>query len=100
MEKNEIDLVNKRITQELINRQKNILSKMLAAENAMKEQELDKEREGQTAKDYPRNFPNVFQDYLNSKEQEIELLETVPVNLHPFYKSEVQKYFLRLRNEP
>lgn len=100
MEKNEMDLVNKRITQELINRQKNILSRMLAAENAMKEQELDKEREGQTAKDYPRNFPNVFQDYLNSKEQEIELLETVPVNLHPFYKSEVQKYFLRLRNEP
>jgi hypothetical protein len=30
------------------------------------------------------------------KTQEIELLKSVPINLHPFYKSEVQKYFKRI----
>ena len=35
MEKTELDLVNKRISQETINRQKDILTRMLKAENAL-----------------------------------------------------------------
>ena len=56
MEQNEIDLVNKRLTQQLIDRQEDIMTRMLDAENAMKEQEFDNERKGQTADDFDQNI--------------------------------------------
>ena len=49
MEQNEEDLVNKRLTQELINRQQQITTRMLEAEKSMREQKMDEERKGETA---------------------------------------------------
>jgi MFS superfamily sulfate permease-like transporter len=99
MEKNEIDLVNKRLTQQLINRQELIMTRMLAAEDAMREQKLDDQRKGETAGDYDQRLPKAFEDYLKAKEKEIELLKTVPLDLHPFYKKEVTEYFRRLSSD-
>ena len=48
MEQTEMDLVNKRITQQTIRRQKDILTRLLQAEDAMRERDLDDEREGET----------------------------------------------------
>src|SRR6478609_2117201 len=64
MEETETDLVNKRITQETILRQKDILVKLLDAENSMREQSLDEKRKGETAKDYENEVPRVFEEYL------------------------------------
>ena len=52
MEQTEIDLVNKRLTEQTIRRQKEILTRLLEAENAMRERELDHAREGISAKEY------------------------------------------------
>jgi hypothetical protein len=96
MEQTEIDLVNKRLTEQLIKRQEEILTRLLQAEDAMREQELDKEREAKSAKQLERPVPPEFEDYLKLKEKEIELLRTVPPKLNPYYKKEVMEYFNRL----
>jgi hypothetical protein len=96
MEETETDLVNKRITQETILRQKDILVKLLDAENSMREQSLDEKRKGETAKDYENEVPRIFEEYLKLKEKELDLLKTVPPKLYPYYKKEVNNYFKRI----
>ena len=96
MEQTEIDLVNKRLTEQLIERQEEILTRLLQAEESMREQELDKERESKTARQLERPVPPEFEEYLKLKEKEIELLRTVPPKLNPYYKKEVIEYFNRL----
>ncbi|MBL3654540.1 hypothetical protein JL102_00240 [Fulvivirga sp. 2943] len=100
MEETETDLVNKQITQETINRQKEILTRMLEAEDAMREREQDEERKAESAKDYEKALPKAFEEYFKLKEKEVELLKTVPPKLYPYYKEEVNEYFKRLGSKP
>ncbi|WP_258102924.1 DUF4175 family protein [Marinoscillum sp. MHG1-6] len=97
MEENETDLVNKRLTQNLINRQKEINTRMLEIEKASKEQEMEEEREAERAQEHARPYPPAFEEYLKARKSEIELLNTIPLDLNPFYKREVNEYFKRLR---
>ncbi len=99
MEKNEVDLVNKRLTQELINRQKEIETRMLDAEESLKDQGFDNKREGESAKDYDRRRPEAFEEYLQEKQRELELLKSVPLELSPFYKKELNDYFRRISSD-
>lgn len=96
MEQTEMDLVNKQLTEQLIERQKQILTRLLDAEKSMREQDMDDERKGETAKDYEKEIPKAFEEYLRLKEKEVELLKTVPPKLYPYYKKEVSEYFKRM----
>jgi hypothetical protein len=96
MEQSEMDLVNKQLTDQLIKRQQEILTRLLETEKSMREQDMDNERKGETAKDYEKEIPKAFEDYLRLKEKEVELLKTVPPKLYPYYKKEVSEYFKRL----
>jgi hypothetical protein len=96
MEQTEMDLVNKQLTEQLIQRQKQILTRLLEAEKSMREQDMDDERKGETAKDYEKEIPKAFEEYLRLKEKEVELLKTVPPKLYPYYKKEVNEYFKRM----
>lgn len=98
MEQNELDLVNKQLTDQLVRRQKEIMTRLLEAENAQKERELDEQREGERAKTPKRSFPIAFEEYIKAKENEIELLKTIPPKLNPYYKNEVNQYFKRLED--
>jgi hypothetical protein len=97
MEQSELDIVNKNITQQLINRQKEIQVRLLESEKAMREQKLDQEREGVHAKNVKFEVPPELEEYLKTKEKEVELLKTVPPRLNPYYKREVNDYFKRLQ---
>jgi len=97
MEDTEIDLVNKRLTDQLIQRQRDILTRLLETEKSLREQDMDEERKGESAKDYSNELPKAIEDYLRMKEKEVELLKTMPPKLYPFYKKEVSDYFKRLR---
>jgi hypothetical protein len=97
MEESELDLVNKQLTDQLIERQREILTRLLEAEKSMREQDFDEERKGETAKDYQNEIPKAIEEYLKQKQQEVELLKTMPPKLYPFYKREVGEYFKRLR---
>jgi len=96
MEQTELDLVNKQITEETIRRQKEILTRLLETEKSMREQNLDEERKGEAAKDYNKEIPRAFEEYLRSKEKEVELLKTLPPKFFPYYKKEVNEYFKRI----
>ncbi|MFN5171266.1 MAG: hypothetical protein ACK5DD_16740 [Cyclobacteriaceae bacterium] len=98
MEQTEMDLVNKQITEQTIRRQEEILTRLLEAEKSMREQNLDEERKGETAKDYEKLLPRSFEEYLRLKEKEVELLKTIPPKFYPFYKKEVNEYFKRMGN--
>lgn len=96
MEETETELVNKQLTDKLIERQKEILTRLLESEKSAREQDLDDERKGETAKDYEKEIPPAVEEYLRLKEKEVELLKTVPPKLYPYYKKEVSEYFKRI----
>lgn len=96
MEQTEMDLVNKQITEQTIRRQQEIITRLLETEKSLREQDMDDERKGETAKDYDKEIPRAFEEYLRLKEKEVELLKTVPPKLYPYYKKEVNDYFKRI----
>ena len=93
MEKTETELYNKVISQETLNRQKEIMTRLLEAEKAARERELDNKRESKSADDnYDK--PNLkFEEYKKEKMKELELIKTVPPGLDPYYKEKVNTYF-------
>ncbi len=94
MEKNEEDLVHKNLNQEQINRQQEILTRLIESEKAIKERELDENREAERANNISQNQSNsVLKAFMLKKQGEIELLKTVSPNLNPFYKKESNSYF-------
>ncbi len=99
MEQNEIDLVNKRLTEQLLFRQKQIQTRLLEADKAKREQETEEEREADRPSIITREIPPEFEEYLRLKKKEIELLKTIPIELNPFYKKEVNDYFRRISTE-
>ena len=98
MEENEKDLVNKKITQETILRQNEILTRLLEAEKAKRERETENRRESNTGKVIDKPIPPSIENYLKEKEKQIELLRTIPPSLTPYYKKEVNEYFQKLQN--
>ena len=93
MEENETDIVNKRITQETINRQKEILTRLLESEKAEREREWDEKRESKEGTTKNMGNPELYFEYNKQKEQEVDLLKTTPPNLNSFYKNKVNQYF-------
>lgn len=96
MEQTEMDLVNKQLTDQMLKRQQEIVTRLLETEKSAREQDMDDERKGETAKDYEKEMPKAFEEYLRLKEKEVELLKTVPPKLYPYYKKEVNEYFKRV----
>jgi hypothetical protein len=97
MEQTETDLVNKKIQQETLIRQQDILTKLLDAEKAERERELDTQRESKQGRDQAPNYKIVLEEFNKIKQRELELLKTVPPALNSFYKLKVGDYF-RLLN--
>jgi len=93
MEETETDLVNKRITQETIKRQQEIMTKLLESEKAERQQEEDEKRKSNEAKTQDYANPAVFLEYQKMKEKETELLKTIPADLTPYYRQKVNQYF-------
>ncbi|MFN3916551.1 MAG: DUF4175 family protein [Flavobacteriales bacterium] len=92
MEKLEEDIVNKRIDNNTMKRQRDIMTRLLEHEKAEREREFDNKREGKSAEDIASD-PKEFLEYKRKKEKEIELLKTIPPSLKPYYKNLVNGYF-------
>ena len=96
MDASENDLVNKRITPELMRRQKEIEARLLEAEKAIKEQELDPKRKSNTGVTFSRVSPPDLEKFKKEKEKQVELLRTTPPNFTPFYKKQTDNYFKKI----
>lgn len=93
MDKTEEDIVNKNLNEETLKRQQDILTRLLEAADSERQRKTDNERESNTAKDISKQIPPSLQEYLNKRNQEIDLLKTVSPDLKPFYKNLVEDYF-------
>lgn len=98
MEKTESDLVNKMITQETLNRQEEILTRLLEAEKSEREREMDEKRESNEAKFQENSNQNPFLEYNRLKTREAEMLKTVSPEFTKFYKNKVNQYFNTISN--
>ncbi|MCB9282480.1 MAG: DUF4175 domain-containing protein [Lewinellaceae bacterium] len=97
MNKTEIDLVNKRLTNEMQKRQQDILTRLLEHEKAERQREQDNQRKSEQAKNYERPLPPSLEEYLKKREAEIELYRTVSPSLKPYYKTLVEEYYRTLK---
>lgn len=97
MEQTENDLVNKVISRQTLNRQKEIESRMLESDKAERKQEKEKKRISEEAKS--ADFSNKKERFkYNSidKKKEYELLKTVSPKLNNYYKQKVKQYFYNI----
>jgi len=93
MEENETDIINNRITQETIERQEQILTRLLETEQAEREQDQDDKRKSTEWNFTPNNTTKQFLEYQKKKQEQEELLKTTPIQLTPYYKKKVNSYF-------
>jgi hypothetical protein len=96
MEQTEKDIVNRKITDDAINRQKEIHTRLLEAEKAEQEREQDKQRESNVGKDMPPGYIKALQDYQQIKGKQTEQIKTVPPALNLYYKQKIKTYFDQL----
>ena len=96
MDKIETDLVNKRLPNDLNKRQKDIMTRLLQAENAERERELDEKREAEKPDDYIPKMPPSLEEYLKKRRSQVEMFKTVSPSLKPYYKNLVESYFRAL----
>lgn len=97
MDQTETDLVNKRVNPNTINRQNEILTRLLESEKALKQQEEDPKRQAEAAKTTKRATPPFF-DSTNQqlKLKQIEVLRSVVPNYNLFYKKEANQYLQKV----
>lgn len=93
MDRIETDLVNKRMSAELMMRQKEILTRLLQAEKSLREQEQDDKRSSKSADEISKQIPAELQRYINENKQLSEQYKTTPAQLKPYYRNMVQQYY-------
>nr|MDB5158513.1 hypothetical protein [Mucilaginibacter sp.] len=96
MEQTAKDIVNRKITDEALNRQKEIHTRLLEAEKAEQEREQDKQRESHVGKDMPPGYIKALQDYQLLNEKQTEQIKTVAPGLNLYYKQKIKSYFDQL----
>lgn len=99
MDKNETDMVNRQMGSRLIQRQKEIMTRLLEAEKAIREQEEDNKRNANAGKDEQRPMPPELQQYLQSRQSLLDLYKTVPPALKPYYKKMAEDYLKQVKQQ-
>ena len=93
MDRTETDLVNRRLSSELLMRQREILTRLLETEKALREQEQDDKRSSKNPGDIARPIPAELQKHMKDRQNLLELYRTVPPQLKPYYRSMVEQYY-------
>lgn len=99
MEALEKDLVNKRITEQTLQRQQQIMSRLLESERAEMMREKDEKRESIEAKSYkPGNPLSDFQYKSMKRSGETDIKLVLPP-FNSFYQSKINYYTTKIRND-
>ncbi len=97
MEQQEKELVNKRMTPDMIKRQKDIETRMLEHEKSERKQEQDEQREANRPTDAMPSLPPELQEYIKQKQKERELLRQAPPELSGYFREKVKEYLRVIR---
>lgn len=93
LEEQEKGLVNKKWDEEMISRQKEILTRLLESEKALEERGFEEQRESNSGKDEDFGNQIEFLEYKKQKEKQIELLRTLDPTFSKYYKDRANEYF-------
>ena len=93
MEELERDLINRNVDISTLERQRDILSRLLDAEEADRIRGEKNERKSRVGNQSLHPDSPQMIDYLRNKANELELLRTVPADLVPYYRDKVNDYF-------
>lgn len=96
MEQTETDLVNRVITQQTINRQQQIMTRMLEHEKAEMQREKEERRESREGKEHYQPSPSDLEQFQRSQDKNLDLFRSIPPSLSPYYKSKVNDYFYKI----
>ena len=100
MEETEKDIANKKLRNVSLNRQKEILTKLLELDDALRKQGDDDARESKTNESlYEKILIEELKKLEIEKLKQTEMLKTQPGNLNNHYKKLVDDYFNKLLNE-
>lgn len=99
MEKLEEDIVNKRITNQTLERNREILSRMLESEKAQQKREQEERRKSNEYKGsaFERRIDALY--YEQSFQRNQDFLKTSPIEFQPFYKRKINDYYLRKNSQ-
>jgi hypothetical protein len=77
----------------MVQRQKNILTRLLESEKALMERGFEEKRESKSGKN--ENYGNQirFDEYNRQKLKQVELLHTVDPSYRKYYKDKANEYF-------
>jgi len=98
-EQNIKDLINKKIDNNLLERNQKILTRLLEAENADKERDKKKKRESKQAKDVKIIIPNELKNEFEKSLKNKDILEKSNLKLKNYYKNLTKEYFINLKLE-
>ncbi len=100
MDETETDLVNKRVNSTTLNRQKDILTRLLESEKAFRQQEEDPKRQGEAVKRLTLSQPGGLLTLPITKNRQTEALRTVSPAYNVFYKRESNFYLQKIVRQP
>ena len=87
------NIINKNISKETINRQQEILTRLLESEKALIERGFEEKRESNSGKNTQKSNQNRFNEYNKEKLKKIELLRYAEPSYKKYYKEKANEYF-------
>jgi hypothetical protein len=93
LEEQEKDLINRNINKEMLNRQRDIMTRLLESEKALMERGFEEKRESKSGKD--ENYGNKirFDEYNKQKLKQVELLKSADPFYKKYYKDKANQFF-------
>ncbi len=97
LEEQQKDLIHKDWNTQLIDRQQEILTRLLESDKALKERGWDEKRKSNSGKNTDFGNQIDFLEYKKQKEKQIELLRTLDPSFNNYYKEKANAYFIYLK---
>ena len=93
LEEQEKALINKQFSNEMIKRQKDIMTRLLESEKAIMERGFEEKRESVSGNNVNNGNKIRFDEYNKQKLKQIELLRSVDPIYRKYYKDKANEYF-------
>jgi hypothetical protein len=93
LEEQEKALINKQFSNEMIKRQKDIMTRLLESEKALMERGFEEKRESVSGNNVNNGNKIRFDEYNKQKLKQIELLRSVDPMYRKYYKDKANEYF-------
>jgi hypothetical protein len=99
MEKTEDDIIHRKISQQTLERQKQLEVRLMKSEKAEQEREKQKKRESEEGKNRNKSILNNNLKYNLKKENQQEILILSPIEMSPYYRALLNRYLYKLEKE-